>query len=185
VTTGRAAVLVEPNRIETWDVPVVEPGPGEVLVSVVVGGVCGSDLHIKTGDAGVMPFQIILGHESIEPRELTTKFKDPERFDIFREDNNTDRAFRASADHISFADGRHFCGGNLLACEEVEIATNVILDNISGPPRFAEGFDARETGIWFRAPHELQLAFDPAPAGAPPLDDARFLASPKLKSRTS
>jgi 5-exo-hydroxycamphor dehydrogenase len=65
MSTGRAAVLVEPNRIETWDVPIVDPGPGEVLVSVVVGGVCGSDLHIKTGDAGVMPFPIILGHEGV------------------------------------------------------------------------------------------------------------------------
>jgi D-arabinose 1-dehydrogenase-like Zn-dependent alcohol dehydrogenase len=63
MSTARAAVLVEPNRVETWDVPIVDPKPGEVLVSVVVGGVCGSDVHIKTGDAGVMPFPIILGHE--------------------------------------------------------------------------------------------------------------------------
>jgi threonine dehydrogenase-like Zn-dependent dehydrogenase len=65
VTTGRAAVLVEPNRVETWDVPVVDPGQGELLVSVVIGGVCGSDVHIKTGDAGVMPFPIIFGHEGV------------------------------------------------------------------------------------------------------------------------
>jgi threonine dehydrogenase-like Zn-dependent dehydrogenase len=51
--------------VETWDVQVVDPGPGEVLVSAVVGGVCGSDVHIKTGDAGVMPFPIILGHEGV------------------------------------------------------------------------------------------------------------------------
>lgn len=94
------------------------------------------------------------------------KFRDPEQFDIFREDNDTERAFRASADHISFADGRHFCVGNLLAREEVEIATNVIFDNMSGPPRFADGFKASETGIWFRAPHQLKIAFDPVPTGA-------------------
>ena len=34
-------------------------------MSVVVGGVCGSDVHIKTGDAGVMPFPIIFGHEGV------------------------------------------------------------------------------------------------------------------------
>jgi 5-exo-hydroxycamphor dehydrogenase len=61
----RAAVLVEPNRVEMWDVPLVDPPPGGALVSVVVGGVCGSDVHITSGAAGTMPFPIILGHEGI------------------------------------------------------------------------------------------------------------------------
>lgn len=65
MATGRATVLVEPNRIETWDVPVVDPEPGGALVRVVVGGVCGSDVHITSGEAGVMPFPIILGHEGV------------------------------------------------------------------------------------------------------------------------
>jgi pulcherriminic acid synthase len=88
-----------------------------------------------------------------------TKFADPDRFDIFRTDNNTDRAFRASADHISFADGRHFCVGNSLAREEVEIALNEIFDALPGPPRFAAGFEPTETGVWFRAPHVLELSY--------------------------
>jgi 5-exo-hydroxycamphor dehydrogenase len=65
MSTGRAAVLVEPNRLETWDVPIAAPEPGGVLVSIVLGGVCGSDLHLLSGDAGVMPFPIILGHEGV------------------------------------------------------------------------------------------------------------------------
>lgn len=65
MATGRATVLVEPNRLETWDVPVVDPEPGGALVRIVVGGVCGSDVHITTGEAGIMPFPIILGHEGI------------------------------------------------------------------------------------------------------------------------
>jgi threonine dehydrogenase-like Zn-dependent dehydrogenase len=65
MATGRATVLVEPNRLETWDVPVVDPEPGGALVRIVVGGVCGSDVHITSGEAGVMPFPIILGHEGI------------------------------------------------------------------------------------------------------------------------
>lgn len=65
MATGRATVLVEPNRIETWDVPIVDPEPGGALVRIVVGGVCGSDVHITTGEAGVMPFPIILGHEGV------------------------------------------------------------------------------------------------------------------------
>lgn len=65
MATGRATVLVEPNRLETWEVPIPEPEAGGALVRIVIGGVCGSDVHIKTGEAGVMPFPIILGHEGI------------------------------------------------------------------------------------------------------------------------
>jgi 5-exo-hydroxycamphor dehydrogenase len=65
MATGRATVLVEPNRLETWRVPVVEPEPGGALVRIVVAGVCGSDVHITSGEAGVMPFPIILGHEGV------------------------------------------------------------------------------------------------------------------------
>jgi len=60
-----ATVLVEPNRVETWEVEVAEPQPGGALVRVVLGGVCGSDVHITSGAAGVMPFPIILGHEGV------------------------------------------------------------------------------------------------------------------------
>ncbi|KXX59899.1 alcohol dehydrogenase [Rhodococcus sp. ACS1] len=65
MATGKAAVLVETNRIETWEVPVSDPEPGGLLVEVVIGGVCGSDNHIVTGEAGEMPFPIILGHEGV------------------------------------------------------------------------------------------------------------------------
>lgn len=62
---GRASVLVKPNQLETWDVEVADPEPGGALVSIVLGGVCGSDVHLLTGEAGEMPFPIILGHEGI------------------------------------------------------------------------------------------------------------------------
>lgn len=65
MTTGRAIVLVEPNRLETWEVPISDPEPGGALVRMVIGGVCGSDVHLLTGDAGVLPFPVILGHEGI------------------------------------------------------------------------------------------------------------------------
>ena len=57
MTKGRATVLVEPNRIETWEVEIADPEAGGALVEVVIGGVCGSDVHIMTGEAGIMPFQ--------------------------------------------------------------------------------------------------------------------------------
>ncbi len=65
MTKGRATVLVEPNRLETWEVNIADPEPGGALVRVVIGGVCGSDVHITSGEAGVMPFPIILGHEGV------------------------------------------------------------------------------------------------------------------------
>jgi threonine dehydrogenase-like Zn-dependent dehydrogenase len=65
MATGKACVLVAPNQIETWDVPIVDPEPGGALVRIIVGGVCGSDIHITSGEAGIMPFPIILGHEGV------------------------------------------------------------------------------------------------------------------------
>lgn len=63
--TGKAAVMAGTNRLEIWDVPVPDPLPGGVSVSIVVGGVCGSDVHILSGEVGEMPFPIILGHEGV------------------------------------------------------------------------------------------------------------------------
>ncbi|MDH4549890.1 MULTISPECIES: zinc-binding dehydrogenase [Pseudomonas] len=62
---GKAAVLVKTATIETWEVPVMPPEPGGILVQVVVGGVCGSDEHIASGAAGQMPFPVVLGHEGV------------------------------------------------------------------------------------------------------------------------
>lgn len=49
--TGRSAVWVDNNVIGIKDVPVVAPGPGEVLVRVRAAGICGSDLHAFHSDA--------------------------------------------------------------------------------------------------------------------------------------
>lgn len=55
MTTGRAAVLVEPNKLKTWDVPVVDSEPIGLLVREAIGRVCGSDNHPGAGDAGFHP----------------------------------------------------------------------------------------------------------------------------------
>ena len=44
MTTMRAAVMRD-KRLVVADVPVPEPGPGEVLVRTLACGICGSDLH--------------------------------------------------------------------------------------------------------------------------------------------
>jgi len=62
----RAAYLVEPRRVSILDVPVPEPGPGEVLVRVRAVGICRSDVHYylhgRIGDT-VMREPLIMGHE--------------------------------------------------------------------------------------------------------------------------
>lgn len=63
----RAAVLVEPGRIEMQDRPVPRPDPGDVLVRVSSVGVCGSDTHYyRHGRVGgfVVEAPLILGHEA-------------------------------------------------------------------------------------------------------------------------
>ena len=74
---ARAAVMVEQNRVETWDVPIFDPQPGGALVRVVLGGVCGSDVHIVSGEAGTMPFPIILGHEVLVVSKNSVKVSVP------------------------------------------------------------------------------------------------------------
>jgi propanol-preferring alcohol dehydrogenase len=48
------------------DVPVPEPGPGQVLVKVVASGVCHTDLHAADGDWPVKPkLPFVPGHEGV------------------------------------------------------------------------------------------------------------------------
>jgi propanol-preferring alcohol dehydrogenase len=52
----------EPLKIR--EVPIPDPGPGEVLVSVVASGVCHTDLHAADGDWPIKPtLPFIPGHE--------------------------------------------------------------------------------------------------------------------------
>jgi L-iditol 2-dehydrogenase len=60
--TGRAAVLVEPRKLEIREFPLREIGPDEILVKVEACGVCGTDVHCYKSDPfGLTPN--VLGHE--------------------------------------------------------------------------------------------------------------------------
>ncbi len=68
--TMRAWRVREPGPIaggplELAEVPVPEPGPGEVLVRVLTCGVCRTDLHVAEGDLPVRHPQVTPGHEIV------------------------------------------------------------------------------------------------------------------------
>jgi L-iditol 2-dehydrogenase len=66
-TQMRAAVLVEPGRIEMEKRRIPTPGPGDVLIRVSAVGVCGSDTHYyRHGRVGsfVVEAPLVLGHEA-------------------------------------------------------------------------------------------------------------------------
>ncbi|MEU5400900.1 cytochrome P450 [Streptomyces sp. NPDC005963] len=88
------------------------------------------------------------------------RYRDPDRFDIFRDDLTTTTAFSAAADHLAFALGRHFCVGALLAKAEVEIGVNQLLDAMPDM-RLADGFEPAEQGVFTRGPSSLPVRFTP------------------------
>lgn len=61
----KALRLADFGRMEVVDLPNPEPGPGEVVISVVATGVCGSDLHGFTGENGRRVPGQVMGHESV------------------------------------------------------------------------------------------------------------------------
>ena len=58
----RATRLIATRDIHTADVPVPEPGPGEVLVRIEAAGICGTDRHLYKGEFPCTP-PVTLGHE--------------------------------------------------------------------------------------------------------------------------
>jgi len=66
----KACVLQKPAKIETnplafVDVPVPEPGAGEVLVRVSYCGVCRTDLHVVEGELPPRKSPVIPGHQVV------------------------------------------------------------------------------------------------------------------------
>lgn len=62
----RAAELIAPLTFRQIDMPIKDPGPGEVQVRIEAVGVCGSDLHsYSEGAVGGNPnvYPMLLGHE--------------------------------------------------------------------------------------------------------------------------
>ncbi len=86
-------------------------------------------------------------------------FADADRFDIFRDDLDVERAFTSGANHLTFALGRHFCVGALLALTEVVTGANQVLDACEDLA-FANGPPTPE-GVFTRSPLHMDLTFTP------------------------
>lgn len=62
----RAAVLPGPGSpVEVRELPDPELGEGSVLLETVASEVCGTDVHLRHGRLGGVPFPIIPGHVSV------------------------------------------------------------------------------------------------------------------------
>lgn len=74
------------DRMQLAELPVPEPGPGEVLVEVHVCGVCRTDLHVTAGDLQPHRSPVVPGHEVvglvIDVGPDVTRFRGGERVGI-------------------------------------------------------------------------------------------------------
>lgn len=64
MTTMRAVVYDRPEHFAVRELPIPEPGPGEVLLKVSVAGVCGTDAHLHLGEFGPT-YPLTPGHEFV------------------------------------------------------------------------------------------------------------------------
>lgn len=83
----RAMVLEQPGTaLKLRDIPIPEPGPGEIVVRVAACGVCRTDLHVVVGELPDPKLPIIPGHEVVgyvtKLGEGVTAFKPGDRVGI-------------------------------------------------------------------------------------------------------
>ncbi|MXY87431.1 MAG: cytochrome P450 [Dehalococcoidia bacterium] len=98
-------------------------------------------------------------------------FKDPDTFDIFRDDLHMGRELRSGRypdgkhGHLGFGMGQHFCMGYAMARQEAVIASTRLLEAMKNPrPKFPThpGITSPNLGSGgFRSPVELWIQFDP------------------------
>ncbi len=66
MATMRAAVLERPGAaLALRDLPVPEPGPGQVRLRVLACGVCRTDLHVADGDLPDPKLPLVPGHQVV------------------------------------------------------------------------------------------------------------------------
>lgn len=61
--TGYGIVLGNKNLVRFDDLPVKQPGPGEVLLKIECTGLCRSDFHLLIAPNAMVPEKMVMGHE--------------------------------------------------------------------------------------------------------------------------
>ncbi|MDR1988777.1 MAG: NAD(P)-dependent alcohol dehydrogenase [Acidobacteriaceae bacterium] len=64
MATMKAAIFVEPGRIELTDKPIPEVGPNDALIKITTTTICGTDVHILKGEYPVAK-GLTVGHEPV------------------------------------------------------------------------------------------------------------------------
>lgn len=113
------------------------------------------DFHGITVPAG-NTVTLLLAAANRDPR----KYKDPETYNLFREELDPEKELTRGASQTTFALGRHFCIGSRLAALEAEIGANHVLDAMDDIA-FADGVAPRQEGNFVRAPRTMPLTFTP------------------------
>lgn len=60
----RAAIFIEPGRIELADKPIPDVGPNDALMRITTTTICGTDIHILKGEYPVAK-GLTIGHEPV------------------------------------------------------------------------------------------------------------------------
>jgi propanol-preferring alcohol dehydrogenase len=56
---------VEEGPLSFSELPIPEPGAGQILLRVIACGVCHTDLHIAEGDLPLRKSPVVLGHQVV------------------------------------------------------------------------------------------------------------------------
>ena len=74
----RAALLDAPGRpLRVGEIPVPEPGPGQLRLRVHACGVCRTDLHLRDGELDPGHLPLVLGHQIVGTTESGERFGVP------------------------------------------------------------------------------------------------------------
>ena len=165
-TAKRKAAVFDPatRGFHIQEYPVNTPEAGQVGLSLLFSGICGTDIHICEGKLGPMPFPLVLGHEFIGRVEAL----------------GSGVATDGLGTPLAVGDSVIACVaipcGRCLSCQKGETASCMAfgvtyMKPVADPPHFHGGFAEYQeiaSGNLIRVPPELNLkAVAAFPCGGP------------------